>query len=332
MTTTTLQAALEGALARTAPGAGSVRDLRRLSGGASQETWAFDLIQGATRRPLILRRAPGGGAGSASAIGLAAEAVVIGEARAAGVQAPEVVTVLEPADGAGEGYVMSRVEGETLPRRILRDAAFDQIRPGLAARCGRELARIHATPTAALTGLPIMDGPTQLHHYRGVYEGCGQPKPVFELAFQWLAEALPPLARPVLVHGDFRHGNLMIAPDTGLAAVLDWELAHLGDPLEDLGWLCVNSWRFGVPGKRVGGFGDLPELLAGYAEAGGQSYREEDILAWEVFGVLRWGIGCMQMYEAFRSSFDRSVERAAIGRRSSECEIDLVNLLIGRAA
>lgn len=331
MTETTLQTALEHALARA--GGGTVRDLKRLSGGASQETWAFDLERSQGRRPLILRRAPGGtspGAGD-YAIGLRGEATVIDAARACGVAAPEVVAVLEPEDGAGEGYVMARVDGETLPRRILRGAAFDAIRPGLTAQCGQALAGIHATPLDGLGALPVLDGPAQLQRYRDIYDRQDQPKPMFELAFSWLAETLRPVERPVLVHGDFRHGNLMISPETGLAAVLDWELTHLGDPVEDLAWLCVNSWRFGVTDKRVGGFGDLPDLLDAYQAAGGVVCAEDDIKAWEVFGVLKWGVGCVLMYEAFRSGFDRSVERAAIGRRSSECEIDLVNLLIGTA-
>ena len=121
----------------------------------------------------------------------------------------------------------------------------------------------------------------------------------------------------------------MVSPETGLAAVLDWELAHLGDPLEDLSWICINSWRFGMTGKTVGGFGSVEEMLAGYEAAGGARYTAEEVKVWEVFGTLKWGVMCMSMYEAFRTGYDRSVERAAIGRRSSETEIDLVNLLIG---
>ena len=121
----------------------------------------------------------------------------------------------------------------------------------------------------------------------------------------------------------------MIHPERGVEGVLDWEITHRGDPLEDLSWICINSWRFGVSGKTVGGFGSVEEMLAGYREAGGAAYTPEDVKVWEVFGTLKWGIMCMSMYEVFRTGFDRSVERAAIGRRSSETEIDLVNLLIG---
>ena len=92
---------------------------------------------------------------------------------------------------------------------------------------------------------------------------------MFELALQWLKRHRPPEpARLSLVHGDFRNGNLMV-DDDGLRAVLDWEMAHLGDPMEDLGWICVNSWRFGRHELPVGGFGTREQLFAGYVEAGG---------------------------------------------------------------
>ena len=118
----------------------------------------------------------------------------------------------------------------------------------------------------------------------------------------------------------------MIGED-GLRAVLDWELAHLGDPREDIGWICVNSWRFGTPQNRVGGIGQLEDLLSAYSEAGGRAIRPKDINWWEMLGSLKWGIMCMIMYDTYRSGADVSAERVAIGRRISETEIDLINLM-----
>lgn len=327
--------ALYEALRNHLPDVQGIGELKRLSGGASQETWAFTLFT-ETSGPmkLILRRAPGGGgqggtSGTGNAVGLANEALVIEAARANKVAAPPVVYVLKPEDGVGDGYVMGHVGGETLARRILRDAEFDAVRPKLAFQCGEAMARIHATDVSGIEALKLVDGPAQLAQYRERYALYDQPKPVFELAFAWLKERLKPPRKATLVHADFRNGNIMVHPQTGLAAVLDWELAHLGDPLEDLAWICVNSWRFGITGKTAGGFGSVEELLAGYTSAGGHSYTPDEVKVWEVFGTLKWGIMCMSMYEAFRTGYDRSVERAAIGRRSSETEIDLVNLLIG---
>jgi aminoglycoside phosphotransferase (APT) family kinase protein len=179
---------------------------------------------------------------------------------------------------------------------------------------------------AAPEGLNQSDGPAQLDRYRAIYASFGVQRPVMELAFSWLARHAP-AARPLtLVHGDFRNGNLMVAPH-GLAAVLDWELAHIGDPREDLGWICVNSWRFGASHNPVGGFGSRADLLAGYHDAGGQKTSEDELRWFEVLGTLKWGVMCLIMYSAYATGADPSVERAMIGRRASETEIDLINLL-----
>ena len=297
---------------------GPVSGLRRLSGGASQETWAFD----AGGRPLILRRKPEGLTGSGSAIGLAKEAALIQAAAKQGAPVPPVVHVCQPEDGLGEAYVMERVEGETLGRRIVRDDAFAAVRPTLARHCGEVLARIHATPLDGLPELPVSDAASELEKYEAIYRGVGDRRPIFEAAFRWLKDRAPKLDNPVLVHGDFRNGNLMIHPDTGLAAVLDWELAHLGDPAEDLGWICVNSWRFGGD-KPVGGFGDYEDLLAGH----GGDLALDRVLYWQTLGSLKWGVMCLIMYTAYATGADASVERAMIGRRTSETEIDLIALL-----
>jgi aminoglycoside phosphotransferase (APT) family kinase protein len=320
----------ESALAKAMPGFTGIGPITRLSGGASQETWSFDADISGKMVPLILRRAPGGapraaGQGSNS-VPLETEAVVIEASRAAGVAAPRVRYVLQSEDGAGIGYVMDRLDGETIARKILRDAEFAAVRPKLAGQCGAILARIHAVDPAPLKHLlPVVDGPTQLRRYRDTYDAYNYPHSMFELAFQWLEPRMAKASRQTLVHGDFRHGNLLISPK-GVEAALDWELTHIGDPLEDIGWICTNSWRFGVAEKVVGGFGDLPDLLAGYEAAGGRRIDPDEVRTWIVYGSLKWGIMCMSMYQGFL--LDRSVERATIGRRSSETEIDLVNLII----
>jgi aminoglycoside phosphotransferase (APT) family kinase protein len=304
-----------------------IEELARLSGGASQETWAF--MRGGER--LILRRAPGGvdRAGTAQGIGLAVEAAVICAARRAGAPAPEVTRVFQPTDDLGPAYAMRRLSGETIARKILRDAAHERARSALAAQCGKALAQIHATPRDALPDLPVADAPAQLALYDAIYQSFDAPRPIFDLAFTTLAQSAPPGAAPVLVHGDFRLGNLMV-DEAGLVAALDWELAHLGDPAEDLGWLCVPSWRFGVIDKPVGGFGQMEDLLAAYRAAGGAPITEEIVRFWTMFGALKWGIMCLMMQRAFADGVDPSVERATIGRRASEAELDLMLMMGGR--
>lgn len=304
--------------------------LKRLSGGASQETWSFDIQIGPQTLPLILRRAPGGmrDPDKETALPLATEAALIHLAdTVADIRVPPVRFVLTPEDNLGEGFIMDHVYGETIARKILRDAEFEAIRPDLARQCGDILGRLHAIPTDQCPPLRTAPALEELAQYRATYDAHNHPHPVFELAFKWLSDNAPKSPRITLVHGDFRNGNLMITPEVGVAAVLDWELAHLGDPMEDLGWLCVNSWRFGQIDKPVGGFGQREDLFAAYEKSSGISVDPEHVRYWETLGTLKWGIMCTLMYEAFRNGSDRSVERAAIGRRASETEIDLLRLL-----
>jgi aminoglycoside phosphotransferase (APT) family kinase protein len=296
----------------------------QLSGGASQETWAFDAILDGVRDPLILRRPPPGATRSSN-ITLEIEAEAIKVALVAGVKAPPIRYVLSPENRMGSGYIMGRMPGETIARKILRDKQFDAVRPRLAFECGALAAHIRNVELETLNGvLEVIDGPIQLRQYFDQYLSYNWPSPVFEIAFQWLSQRLRPAQQRVLVHGDFRNGNILISPN-GVEAALDWENVHIGDALEDVGLICTKSWRFGVHEKTVGGFGTLDDFLDGYRLAGGGNLDIEDIQAWTIFGSLKWGVTCMEMYRRFL--IDGSVERAAIGRRVSECELDLINAI-----
>jgi aminoglycoside phosphotransferase (APT) family kinase protein len=312
------------------PGATGVVGAVRLSGGASQETWSFDIVRPDGNIGAILRRAPQGyGAAPARAAGRNAEAMLMQRAYDAGVPSPLVLHVLQPKDGLGTGFIMERVEGETIPRKILRDDQFAQARPKLARQLGKVLATIHGLALPQLPELRRMTAAKEIAELERDYRSFDWPRPVFELALRWLRDHDPGAPEQVtLVHGDFRHGNLVIGPD-GVRAVLDWELVHLGDPAEDLGWICVNSWRFGEIDKPVGGFGAREELFAGYQEAG-RRVDPARVMFWEVMGTLRWGVMCCGMMQRFRIGPEHSVERAMIGRRSSETEIDLLRLLAPR--
>jgi aminoglycoside phosphotransferase (APT) family kinase protein len=300
----------------------------RLSGGASMETWAFAVESPAGREDLILRRrsAPFDPE-NARSISLATEAALIRATGERGAPVPPVRHLCDEADGLGEAYVMGRVDGETLGRKIVSDPRFDAVRETLARQCGEVLAQIHATPPPPGLALKTVDGVRELDRYEEVYRGVGAGRPILELAFQYLRRHVPEPMEPVLLHGDFRNGNLMFDPRTGLAAVLDWELSHIGDPAEDMGWICTNSWRFGRPDRPVGGFGEYADLLAGYAAAGGRAVELSRVRFWQMLGSLRWGVMCLTMYMSWANGTERSVERPMIGRRVSETEADLVVLL-----
>ncbi len=325
-----MEAELKRCVASFYPGATGVTSAAKLSGGASQETWSFDIVHPAGNIGAILRRAPKGyGASPTRAAGLDAEARLMQLTHDAGLPSPRVLHVLGPADELGAGFIMQRIEGETIARKILRDAQFAEARPVLARQLGQVAAGIHALPLAQLPKLRASTATKEIAELEREYRSFDWPRPVFELALRWLRGHDPgPPDQITLVHGDFRHGNLIIGPE-GLRAVLDWELAHLGDAMEDLGWVCVNSWRFGEIDKPVGGFGSREELFAGYQAAGGR-VDPVRVNFFEVMGTLRWGVMCCGMMQRFRVGPDHSMERAMIGRRASETEIDLLRLLAPR--
>src|SRR5690606_25871082 len=219
------------------------------------------------------------------------EPALLSEAGRVGVPVPIVRFVLDPDDDLGHGFVMDRVDGEALGRRVVHDEAYSAARPGFARRCGEILASIH-TMDAGRAGLGGAGARAatideQVEGFERLLDADDVARPVLELGLRWLREHQAPTPTTAVVHGDFRVGNLLVEP-TGIQAVLDWELAHRGDPAEDLGWLCVRSWRVGGAG-RVGGIGEVEDLLAGYEAAGGRTVSAAEVRYWEVFGNVRGG-------------------------------------------
>jgi aminoglycoside phosphotransferase (APT) family kinase protein len=290
------------------PDAIEIRDLRRLTGGASRETWSFDaVLRDGTKRSLIARSdRPGRGA-------LTVEAAAIAAATRAGVPEPDIVAVDESM------IVMERIEGETIPRRILRDEAYAEVRPRLASQCGEILARIHSIPVEAVPGLATHDA---LEDLRAMIHAFDDPSPALELGLAWLAQNPPEEAGDCVLHGDFRNGNLIVGSN-GIRAVLDWELVHRGDPMQDLGYLCVRAWRFGgeLP---VGGFGSYDDLFDAYKRVSGRTVDRQAVRWWEVFGTVWWGGACMLQAWRHLSGSEPSVELAAIARRAWEQEYDVL--------
>ncbi len=309
----------------------SLQSCERLSGGASQETYRVIIETADGTRKLAMRRAPGGAKFPGTGPGLPTEAKLLGAARAAGVPEPAILYVFEERHGLGDGFLMEWLEGETLGARITRAPEFEGIRPQLARQCGEVLARIHAIDVRAAGLADVLQQRTAealVHETWDLYQAYNTPQPMIDFAARWLLEHLPPASPPRLVHGDFRNGNLMVSAERGIVAVLDWELAHLGDPMRDLGWLCTNSWRFGRSDLPVGGFGAIDDLLAGYASVSGTKVDPDHVKFWIVFGSFWWAVGTLSMAQFYRLGADKSVERPTIGRRSSECQVDCVNLLI----
>jgi aminoglycoside phosphotransferase (APT) family kinase protein len=298
-------------------GATTVTDVSRLSGGASRETFRFV----ADGRPLILQRQR---EGDVREMGI--EAAVVRAAGAAGMPVPELVASGDAGSPLGASFmVLSAVGGETIARKILRDAEYAHARTVLTGDLGRALARLHAIDPGVVPDLPDVD---QVEQYRTALDTLAQPHPTFELAFRWLEQHRPLSGGTSIVHGDFRLGNVIV-DTSGLGAVIDWELAHVGDPMEDLGWLCVKAWRFGsrLP---VAGVGRYDELFRAYEAAGGAPVDPDAVRWWEVLGTLKWGVMCIAQANAHLAGISRSHELAAIGRRVCENEHDLFLALEGR--
>jgi len=304
----------------------------RLTAGANQETYRLRANIAGGEQQLALRRSvvEQDDASTVPSIGLDAEAALLELAAQAGIPVPKVHYVLRAEDELGTGFIMEWLEGETLGGRIVKAGELAEIRPRLAFQCGEILARIHAIETEAHSLddlLPSLSPEQCVRQTWDVYQTFNIPMPMIDYAARWLLDNLPEHHRMTIVHTDFRNGNLMVTP-TGINGVLDWELAHIGDPVRDLGWLCVNSWRFGQSRLPVGGFGQVEDLLAGYQSVSGINIDMEHLKFWQVFGSFWWAVTCLIMADSFRRGENTSLERPAIGRRSSEAQMDCVDLLL----
>jgi aminoglycoside phosphotransferase (APT) family kinase protein len=287
-----------------------------LAGGASKEAWAVD----ADGERLLVRRA------AASVIhrhtlSLRDELAVLEAAHEAGVKAPRPYGYIPDLAGR-EAFVMERLEGETIGRRIVQKEELARAREALPVQMAEELAKIHAIPAERVSFLPQ----SRLEQMAGELEEVDEPHAAIELGLLWLRENRPPVRPLVFTHGDYRIGNLVVG-DGGLVGVLDWEFAHLGDPVRDMAFSLVRAWRFGVPEKRLGGVGDMEPYLERYNELTGLDVRPAELDYWELAGNVAWAIGCLTQMQRHLTGQDRSVELAILGRLGVEVEYEIVNLL-----
>jgi len=290
---------------------GPIESAHLLAGGASKEAWAVDLADGTQ---LLVRRASVGVI-HRDTLTLEQEFRVLEAAVAAGVAAPRPIQYLGEVEGH-EAFAMERVDGETIGRRIVRDPPA-----GLPEQLAEQLARIHAVEP--LDFLPRGD---VIARFYDELDSVGEPHPAIEYGLAWVRERLPEAGELTFCHGDFRIGNFVVDHD-GLVAVLDWEFAHVGDPVEDVAWPIVRAWRFGVEGKRLGGVGEVEPYLERYNELTGRDVTLADLDVWEVFGNIKWAIGCLTQSRRHLNGQDRSVEYAVLGRMAAEMEYELLDLI-----
>jgi aminoglycoside phosphotransferase (APT) family kinase protein len=321
---------------KTASGAeaAEVIRLQLLSGGAIQENWAIDAefdggsLAGPQR--LVLRR--DAATGVPSSLGRIEEFAVLKAAFAAGVTVPEPLFACDDKAVIGKSFfVMRRVAGSATGRPITLDPALEPARPAIAGRLGRELARLQTIrpPRADLAFLPPYDGPqAAIAKFRAYLDRHPNPRPVLEWGLHWAATHLPDPLPPVLCHRDFRTGNYMLQ-GTQLAAILDWEFAGWGDPDEDIGWLCCKGWRFGRLDREAGGIASRASFYRGYEAENGRRLDPERIKFWEVYANIRWAVIALQQSDRFLIGGSRNLSTAITGRRTTECELELLMLLDG---
>jgi aminoglycoside phosphotransferase (APT) family kinase protein len=305
----------------------AIDNLRALTGGASRTTWAFDAVTPDERRSLILRIGPPDDVHAPMEL----EARVQMAAAAAGAPVPHILVADNSAAALGNPFLIcDEVKGETIVRRIERmldKAGGAGGRERLLRQCAQALAAIHRAD-AHDAELQSQD---QLDEWRDRLDAMGDTTATFEWAFRWLAAHRPAPSPVHLVHGDYRMGNLIV-DGSELAAVLDWELVHIGEMYEDLAWFCIRAWRFGAPAsRRAGGLGSVESFLSTYEQAGGTTVDRVTFHWWLVLATLRWGVICRYQAERHLSGQMRSIELATIGRRVCETEWDLLTLLDGAA-
>ncbi|AZI37002.1 putative phosphotransferase [Caenibius tardaugens NBRC 16725] len=297
--------------------------------GGSNRTVIFDLVQGNGRRRMVSRQETYSAADSPF-LPTHDQFRAMRAAFDHGVPVPEPLFELDHADGMGFGFVTDFVSGETMPKTILTSERFDTVRPLLVAQIGGVFAKMHSIPAETFAFLAeTPDSRDPIMAQRDRYDGYGQPRPAIEAGLRWLERNRPPAGGPRPLHGDFRLGNLMVAPDKGAVSLLDWECAHLGSPAEDLGWLCMRSWRFGQVGKAAAGLGSREDLLAAYTRAGGTAITPDELRYWEVFGLVRWAILNIMQGHGHINGERRGLVFAACGRNTALIEYDLLMTLAG---
>ena len=320
---------LQAAVVRHIGEPGTILNLQRLTGGANRTTISFDTDIAGHLLELVVQlgaEVTDPVAGVTPEVGTADQARLMIAAQRARAPAPKVLAIIEPDDQLGQGYIAERVAGETLGPRIVRDERFAAARKIMARQCGEILAAIHRIEPASVPFLMSQDATMHVAAHRRVVDHYGFRRPALELALRWAEQNVPRQQRHTVVHGDFRAGNL-ITNEEGIRCVLDWELAQTGDPMQDLGWLCIRTWRFGGTAP-VAGFGSREDLYTAYEQASGYPVDPGHARFWEAFGNVKWAVDCLRL--GMRGIEEGTIERSAIGRRIEEPLWDFFNVIEGR--
>lgn len=316
---------LQGALGPEA----ELTRLEPLGGGACQEIWRADLrLAEGEERAFVIRGDPA--VALPGSLGRREEHEVINAAVAAGAPTPAARWLTEGLLRPGAwAYTMVMLPGVALGAKVTRDPQLALARERAPTQLAEALAAIHTvTPDRVTLPLPVPDDPVgaALDALAETMARLPCARPAQAAALAWLRQNRPPSGEVTLVHGDFRTGNLLFEPE-GLTGVLDWEFAHWGSPLEDLGWLCVRDWRFGALDRAVGGICRRAPFVAAYSAASGRPVSAAELTFWEVYGNLRWAAGAILQGQRVLSGAERDLELLAIPWRAAEMEYEALRLI-----
>ncbi|HEY7269808.1 MAG TPA: phosphotransferase family protein [Dehalococcoidia bacterium] len=287
--TTYLESRLEGASDIEVSG------ISRIPGGASRETWTFDATwreKGKyVERGFIMRRDP---TGSLLESDRDVEFRIYQTMAKTDVPVPPMYWI-EPSGANLQRpfFVMGRVAGQT-NGGVLMSPAYAGSREEVARQKAAILARIHRADWRSLGAddflgaAPEDCAQAEIDRWERIMrQDMLEPQPVLELAFRWLKRNKPKAPAVTIVHGDYRTGNFLF-DEANITAILDWEMVHLGDPLEDVGWLGIRSWRQGT--ELSGGLVEPRRFYQMYEEAGGFPVDLKSILFWEVLGNVKLAV------------------------------------------
>jgi aminoglycoside phosphotransferase (APT) family kinase protein len=226
---------------------------------------------------------------------------------------------------------MDYVEGISIGRKVIQAPELAAARAVLPQQMAQELVKIHSIAADKVEFLPRpADGqspPQQaLGQARDMLDKLNAQNPTFEFGVRWLEHHVPTCERITVLHGDFRIGNLLVNAQ-GLAAVIDWEFGHIGDPHEEMGYPCMRDWRFGNGHLHFAGLSDRETFLQAYEQASSVAVDREAVDWWEMLGNLRWGITCLTQANRHLSGRDVSVEYASLGRRSAEMQLEMLRMI-----
>lgn len=301
-----------------------------LAAGACQENFRLDVnLASAPRVDRLVLRSDSGSSLPGS-LGRKEEYAVVRTAFDAGVPTANARGLAEGLVRPGcHAYLLDWIDGVSLGAKLVKDPDLESARAALPGQLAKAMARVHAvSPDHHPLPLPDPDPDPvawALAFQRRVLDELPEVHPGLELAWRWLDEHRPPVGEVTLVHGDFRTGNLMVAPE-GLVGLLDWEFAHWGCPEEDLAWITVRDWRFGRLDQPVGGFARRRPFYEAYEAETRRILDPEVLHFWEVFGNVRWAAGAVVQGQRYLAG-NLDLELIAIARRTAEMEYEALRLI-----